>query len=209
MKDQRRIRANSFYMILPFISKLKHWIVNERNATGNQNKNKQHQQRIGNKKQGPVREDSGFAKQANSPFFSNNSEHHASRKGKQRNKSTGDSIESFTSPAMISGTFYNSNLKFQNSSTPIANNSPFIPSSTSAFHATNSDDKVLKNKLPKGIVKTNNLSLVQNGNHDQFKRKLFTETKENVVPTIKPFTMEMPECWKNFKFDRLKLLSLL
>lgn len=29
-KDQRKIRANSFYMILPFISKLKHWINNER-----------------------------------------------------------------------------------------------------------------------------------------------------------------------------------
>lgn len=208
-KDQRKIRANSFYMILPFISKLKHWIMNERlgNATGhNKRKQQQHGQRSGNKK------NLVFTKQPSSPFFPNNVELHHARNGKQRNKSTGDTIEAFFSPT-IHGTFYNDHLKLQNNaSTPIANNSPFMPSSASAFRATNSDIKLAGfKKKPKSNGKANQtLPPGQNGNQDQFKRKLFPASKENVRPqvmTVKPFTMDMPECWKNFKFDHQKLFS--
>jgi mRNA-decapping enzyme subunit 2 len=209
VKDQRKIRANSFYMILPFISKLKHWIMSERlNQNGHQKKKQHNQNQTQNQNQ-------VFAKQPSSPFFHNNVDHQA-RNGKQRNKSTSDAIETFTSPA-TNGTFYNDHLKLQNnSSTPIETNggtsSPFMPSSSSAFRATNSDNKFKKkNSTPKLNGKTNQSGPVAtNGNQDQFKRKLFNEMKENYRPmTIKPFTMDMPESWKNFKFDRQKLFNCL
>lgn len=171
----------------------------------------QHQQR---KKNGNA---NGFVKQPNSPFFYNNGgEHNNPRNGKQRNKSTGDPpievFNNYSSPA--NGTFYNDHLKLQNnSSTPIANDSPFMPSSTSAFRATNSDNKFKKNGKVKSNGKastTMNQSMPgqqqPNGNHDQFKRKLFNESSSN---GIKPFTMPdgMPESWKNFKFDPQKLFG--
>lgn len=213
LKDQRKIRANSFYMILPFISKLKHWIMNERmghNTRHNKKKQQQQQQRNSNKKNNLV-----FTKHPSSPFFHNNVDHHNVRNAttKQRNKSTGDSVEAFGSPA-VNGTFYNDHLKLQNNtSTPIANYSPFMPSSASAFRATNSDLKMSgfkKKSTPKINGKANTIMPTQNGQHqDQFKRKLFTDSKENLPPvlTVKPFTMDMPECWKNFKFDHQKLFS--
>lgn len=211
MRNDRRIRANSFYMILPFISKLKHWIMNERmgiNSSG-RGKKKQHSGQVKKKVvNGNVNGNGNgvFEKQPNSPFFYNNGgDHNVPKNGKQRNKSTGDPpTENFSSPA--NGTFYNDHLKLQNnSSTPIANDSPFMPSSTSAFRATNSDNKFKKN----GKIKSNGKIVSTtgpNGNHqDQFKRKLFTE------PTygIKPFFMPngMPESWKNFKFDPHKLFG--
>lgn len=206
MKDQRKIRANSFYMILPFISKLKHWIMNERlghNTRHNKKKQLQQQQRNGSNKKNLV-----FTKQPSSPFFHNNVDHHA-RNGKQRNKSTGDSVEAFNSPA-TNGTFYNDHLKLQNNtSTPIANNSPFMPSSASAFRATNTDLKAAsfkKKPAPKINGKANATMPAQNGHQP---RKLFIDSKENLRPTltVKPFTMDMPECWKNFKFDHQKLFS--
>lgn len=214
LRNDRKIRANSFYMILPFISKLKHWIMNERlgNAMGN-NKKKQHNgQRNGCKKS------MVFNKQPSSPFFHNNVDHNPLRNGKQRNKSTGDSIETFNSPA-TNGTFYNDHMKLasNNTSTPIPNNPTFMPSSTSAFRATNSDNKLANSfkKKPKPNGKMNQSVPGVNGfaTQDQFKRRLFNEPKENVRPlppptmTIKPFLMEVPDCWKNFKFDRQKLSS--
>ena len=203
LRDQRKIRANSFYMILPFISMLKDCIRNERsgkmmNFVGK--KHHLHGQRNTNKKNNHV-----FAKQPSSPFFYNNVDHQV-RNSKPRNKSTGDSIDTFNSPA-TNGTFYNDHLKLQNnSSTPITNIA-FMPSSTSAFRATNSDNKMLsfkKKQKPNGKMMNQSVPGL-NGNQDQFKRRLFNEPKENVRPLIKPFTMEIPECWRNFKFDRQKL----
>jgi len=211
LRDQRKIRANSFYMILPFISKLKYWIMNERfGKMMSNNKRKQqqqqHGQRNGNKK------NHVFAKQPSSPFFQNNVDHHALRNGKPRNKSTGDSAETISSPA-TNGTFYNDHLKLQNNtSTPITSNTAFAQSSTSAFRATNSDNKMSnfkKKAKPNGKMNQSVPGLL--GNQDQFKRRLFNEPKENIRPAtvIKPFTMEIPDCWRNFKFDRQKLSNFL
>jgi mRNA-decapping enzyme subunit 2 len=210
VKDQRRIRANSFYMILPFISKLKIWIMNERLNQNGHGKKKQHNQRGNKKNQNQV-----FAKQPSSPFFHNNVDHHQARNGKQRHKSTSDAIETFNSPA-TNGTFYNDHMKLQNnSSTPVTGNgSPFMPSSSSAFRATNSDNKFKKkNTTPKlngKAIQSGQAEMAVNGNQDQFKRKLFNEMKENYRPTtIKPFTLDIPESWKNFKFDQQKLFNCL
>lgn len=214
MRLDRKIRANSFYMILPFISKLKHWIMNERMGLNASNRGKKkpqngQQQR---RKNGNVNGTSVHVKQPNSPFFYNNGgDHNNPRNGKQRNKSTGDPPIEITN-GLTNGTFYNDHLKLQNNtSTPIANNdSPFMPSSSSAFRATNSDSKFKKN----GKVKSNGkaslnqtLPSSQNGNQDQFKRKLFNESTTNGI--IKPFTMPegMPESWKNFKLDPEKLFG--
>lgn len=197
IREQRKIRPNSFYMILPFISKLKHWIMNER--LGNvmrPNKKKQQPQSYG-QKSGSKKNSMVFTKQPSSPFFHNNVDHQ--RNGKQRNKSTGDPVETFNSPA-TNGTYYNDHLK---TSTPITVNGAFVPSSASAFRATSSDKSASFKKKPKTNGKT-----PTNGNQDQFKRRLFNEGQENIRPTsisIKPFTIETPECWKNFRFDRKKL----
>lgn len=218
VKDQRKIRANSFYMILPFISKLKHYIMNERLNQNGHGKKKQHNQR-GKKNQN---QNQNQAKQPNSPYFHNNVDHHQARNGKQRHKSTSDAPETFSSPA-TNGTFYNDHLKLQNnSSTPVpGSGSPFMPSTSSAFRATNSDNKVKKkNSTPKLNGKTippGQAVMAVNGHQDQsyskpdqFKRKLFNEMKENYRPTtIKPFAMDIPESWKNFKFDQQKLFNCL
>jgi mRNA-decapping enzyme subunit 2 len=212
MRNDRKIRANSFYMILPFISKLKHWIMNERMGmnAGGRGKKKQHNGQPRKKNVNGNSNGNGHGvhvKQPNSPFFYNNGgDHNGPRNGKQRNKSTGDApTDILNSPA--NGTFYNDHLKHQNSSTPIVNNSPFMPSSTSAFRATNSDNKFKKNAKVKanGKVVMNQSAPGQNGNHqDQFKRKLFNEANG-----IKPFNMPngMPDSWKNFKFDPQKLFG--
>jgi mRNA-decapping enzyme subunit 2 len=224
MRLDRKIRANSFYMILPFISKLKHWIMNERmgmNTVGRGKKKQQQPQLQHNgqqqRKKNNVNGNSNgaYVKQPNSPFFYNNGGDHNNPRnnGKQRHKSTGDPPIQVTevfngSPA--NGTFYNDHMKLQNnSSTPIANNSPFMPSSTSAFRATNSDTKFKKNGKVKSNVKVNqSMPGQQNGNQDQFKRKLFSEANGN-GNGIKPFTMPdgMPESWKNFQFDPKKLFG--
>lgn len=211
VRDQRKIRPNSFYMILPFISKLKHWIMNERLGNVMRPNKKKHQlqqhqqlqsygQKNVNKKSSLV-----YTKQPSSPFFQNNFDHQ--RNGKQRNKSTGDAIEPFNNTA--TGTFYNDHLKMQNNtSTPIAIHNALVPSTISAFCATNSNIKsVSSKKKPKTNGKMNQ-STPLNGNQDQFKRRLFNEAQENIRPTpitVKPFTVETPECWKNFRFDRKKL----
>lgn len=214
MRLDRKIRANSFYMILPFISKLKHWIMNERmgmNSSGRGKKKQlqQQQQQPQRKKNGNANGNGVFVKQPNSPFFYNNGgDYNNPRNGKQRHKSTGDPPPAavFNSPA--NGTFFNDHLKLH--STPIANDSPFMPSSTSAFRATNSDNKFKKNAKAKSNGKappTMNQSMPgPNGNQDQFKRKLFNETNGN---GIKPFVMPdgMPESWKNFHFDPQKLFG--
>lgn len=210
IREQRKIRPNSFYMILPFISKLKHWIMTERLGNvmrPNKKKQQQHQQlqsygqKTGNKKNSMV-----FTKQPSSPFFHNNFDQQ--RNGKQRNKSTGDTIEP-SSNAPTNGTFYNDHLKMHNNtSTPIAINNALVPSRTSAFRPTNSDVKSMSSKKkPKTNGKLNQTT-TPNGNQDQFKRRLFNEAQENIQPTpisIKPFKVETPECWKNFRFDRRKL----
>lgn len=198
-KDQRKIRANSFYMILPFISKLKHWIMNERSAMVG-NKKKPSGQRAGTKKNKVLC--------PSSPFFLNNVDQR-----KQRHRSVGDVVDVFSSPSMNSN-FY---LKLQNnSSTPISS-SPFAQSTASAFRPTHGDNSNKQGKYNKK-TKSNGKAFVSshnqfpsshNANQDQFKRKLFTDPKENVRPfvVVKPFSMEMPECWKNFKFDQQKLLG--
>lgn len=150
-KDQRKIRANSFYMILPFISKLKHWINNERlsKVIGHKRNN---QSKKGNNKH-QVQQHQGSNKKTyhktTSPYFNGNGEHHHhhthhnqhhrnGNNSRPRHKSVGDSLDRY-SPNVTNGTFYNDHLKTQNSSTPIANTNggPLMPSSSSAFRATN------------------------------------------------------------------------
>lgn len=143
-----------------------------------------------------------------SPFFHNNFvDNNQQQARKQRHKSTDDALDTFGG-----GSFYNDHLKNQNTSTPIAN-SGFMTSSSSAFRATNSDMKLTNfsnKKKPNGKNNTKvNQSLPQVTHQDQFKRRLFNEGTENVQPQIKPFSFEMPERWKNFKFDRQKLSSLI
>ncbi|CRK92973.1 CLUMA_CG006562, isoform A [Clunio marinus] len=196
IKDQRKIRANSFFMILPFISKLKHWIMNERGSYGH-NKKKHQGQRNGNKK------NLIFTKQPSSPFFQSNVDHQF-RNGKQRNKSTSDVIDVFKN-GNGNNTYYNDHLKLQpRTSTPI--NSPFAQSSSSAFRPTNSEKNGKFNKKSKGNGKINQL---QSQNRNE--KKVFNDIKENIQPivNVKPFAMDMPECWKNFKFDHQKLFSIL
>lgn len=200
VKDHKKIRANSFYMILPFISKLKHWIMNERlgQAAGQHKKKQQQQGQRSNKKNNLA-----FTKQpgSGSPFFHNNVDIHQQNTRKQRHRSTDDSLDAYNSPA--TGLFYKDHLKTNNTSTPIANNSPFTTSSASAFRSTISENKLANyKKKPK-----NNAKMNQTTNQDQPRRRLFNEGSENVQPQlqIKPFTFDMPECWKSFKFDRVKI----
>lgn len=205
LKDHKKIRANSFYMILPFISKLKHWIMTERmQQIMGHGKKKNHQpQNQRNGKQKNLQN-----KPPGSPFFHNNSVDNNQQARKQRHKSTDDTLETFSG-----GSFYNDHLKSQNTSTPIANNSGFITSSSSAFRATNSENKLTNfsnKKKPNGKNNTKvNQPATQVTQQDQFKRRLFNEGVENAPPHIKPFSCEIPECWKNFKFDRQKLSSLI
>lgn len=144
-----------------------------------------------------------------SPYFHNNFvDTNQQQTRKQRHKSTDDALDTFGG-----GSFYNDHLKNQNTSTPIANNSGFMTSSSSAFRATNTDSKLTNfsnKKKPNGKNNTKiNQSVPQVTHQDQFKRRLFTEGGENLQPKVKPFSCEMPERWKNFRFDRQKLNSLI
>lgn len=232
-KDQRKIRANSFYMILPFISKLKHWIANERLARviGNKGKQKKgsntikhqvHHHQGSNKKT--------YHKTTTSPFINGNGDHHHNhynqhhRNGshsRPRHKSVGDTLDRFSPNVTVNGTFYNDHLKTQNSSTPIVSaNGPLMPSSASAFRATNNlsnsfnKKKVQQQNQPKSNHKAiyTNGTYVNGGSHNQenIKRKLFpADVKENVQPltNVKPFQFDIPESWKNFKFDHKKIVN--
>lgn len=230
VKDQRKIRANSFYMILPFISKLKHWIANERfmSVMGNNKKRQQNGHKNGHhivnnsKKNHSSSTTSNFQKQSASPFFHNNN-NNMDQARRLRQKSTGDTIETFSPVASncSNGTFYNDAAKA--TSTPIASqgNSPFMTSSASAFRATNSDLKLpgsykkklqMQQHLQRPNGKMNHSISVNHSNSNQdhiIKRKLFTDIKENIQPitAVKPFSLDMPECWKNFKFDHQKLFN--
>lgn len=212
--DQRKIRANSFFMILPFISKLKHWIANERleQVIGNKQKHQKGKKHVLAKKN-PLyapKNDKNHQQPISTQYFQNNNRNNL----RARNKSAGDLD---CSPA-TNGTFYNDNLKINgnnnNTSTPIPNNNgPLIlPSSSSAFRATNNNvSSSFKKKLH--LQKSNGKS---NGSKDsgyyqqqsqqqdsQSKRRLFAEIKENV----KPFVFDIPESWKNFKFDHQKIFD--
>lgn len=270
-KDQRKIRANSFYMILPFISKLKHWIANERLAKviGNKKKRQQQQQQLqkGNKhvissnKKNAVHI-KALPNTQQSPFFQNNvnvnlnNGDHLSRNARARHKSADDIIDHNNivngSPASSNGnsTFYNdNNPKMQNNtSTPIntlnssnnniiinnnnntSSNAPLLlPSSSSAFRATNNISNSFKKKLhiqkSSSAAKVNGI-IVQNyqpqlttptqeQQQQHYKRRLFSETKENMTPqksssvaaTVKPFALDIPDSWKNFKFDHQKIFN--
>lgn len=219
--DSKKIRANSFYMILPFISKLKHWIASERLAMvmGNRKKKRQPQPPKGHKNKN----------MNNINAASNGHNHHQinnnNKNGRPRHKSCGDSLDTFspsTSTITNGGTFYNDNLKIQNTSTPIMyNNGPLVPSSASAFRATNNLSNSFNKKKQQQVqqVKSNgkahngnnnNFNYNNNNNQENIKRKLFgTDTKENVMPLInvKPFQFDIPECWKNFKFDKKKIIN--
>lgn len=226
--DQEKIRPNSFYMILPFISKLKHWIASERLAMvmGNRKKNKRQPlpPSKGNKHKHTNNNSNGDHYHQN-----NNSTHHSnqhSRNSRPRHVSCGDSLERF-SPSVSTtsnGTFYNDNLKQQNTSTPISyTNGPLLPSSASAFRATNNlSNSFIKKKQQniqqqqqqqqqiKNNGKVNNGHQISN-NQENIKRKLFAapDSKENVMPLIdfKPFQFDIPESWKNFKFDHKKIIN--
>lgn len=283
-KDQRKIRANSFYMILPFISKLKHWITNERLAKVIGNNKKKQKQLKGHSKHITANHNGNSnncnhkntknqvftnnasanhkAQKSNSPYFANNNiasasnnmhngSNHANqlRNARARHKSTGDVLETFFSPTAgknstntnsnnttttttTNGTFYNDHLKLQNNntSTPIMNNGPqlIMPSSSSAFRATNNISNSFKKKLHlqksggggsntngkvNGIsIANNNGNLSYTPNHAQLehtKRRLFSETKENQRPlaAVKPFAFDIPESWRNFKFDHQKIFN--
>lgn len=93
-----------------------------------------------------------------------------------------------------------------------------MPSSSSAFRATNNlsnsfSKKKTPQQQPKSNHKVNNGNgTVNGGNHVQenIKRKLFpNEIKENVRPLtdVKPFQFDIPESWKNFKFDHKKIVN--
>lgn len=220
-KDQRKIRANSFYMILPFISKLKHWIANERLAQviGNKRKQqkgkKQQQQHVNNKKNTIFINKSQQKQQLNSPYFPNNNNgSDYQRNLRSRHKSASDILDTYSSPS-TNGTYYNDNVKLQNNtSTPIASNGPLImPSSSSAFRATNNISNSFKKKLH---LQKSNGKTVTNGQQPQqqqehIKRRLFSDTKENLKPpplsTVKPYAFDIPESWKNFKFDHQKIFN--
>lgn len=229
-KDQRKIRANSFYMILPFISKLKHWIANERLAKVIGNKRKQKKGSVKHVVQHQGSNKKTFHK-TTSPYFNGNGDHHQQhhnqnhRNGnnsRPRHKSCGDTLDRFSPNLSTNGTFYNDHLKTQNSSTPImdANGPPLMPSSSSAFRATNNlSNSFNKKKLQQQQVKSNQkVNNHYNGGANQsqenIKRKLFpAEIKENVRPTnsfqlaVKPFQFDIPESWKNFKFDHKKIVN--
>jgi mRNA-decapping enzyme subunit 2 len=235
LMDQKKIRANSFYMILPFISKLKHWIATERLARvmGNKKKQQQQQQKGGKHGGGNNKKNLVFTKaappnahqQSKSPYFHNNGgEHnnHNNRNARARHKSAGDINES-NSP-VPNGTFYNDHMKLQNnSSTPINNTVDvvFVSSgSSSAFRATNNISNSFKKK--QHLQKSSSSGKAFNGQQQQqnghthqqehIKRRLFSETKENFHPlavtaAVKPFSLECPESWKNFKFDYQKIFN--
>ncbi|CAG9804498.1 unnamed protein product [Chironomus riparius] len=182
-KDQRKIRANSFYMILPFISKLKHWIANERLTKVIGNKGKREQKGKHSNKKTSLFVNKMHQKQQqqlnnHSPYFPNNNINNINnnadynRNLKARHKSASDILDS-NSPS-TSGTFYNDNLKLQNNtSTPINGHQ-------------------------------------QQQQPEQIKRRLFSETKENMRPqrnAVKPFAFDIPESWKNFKFDHQKIFD--
>jgi hypothetical protein len=267
-------------MILPFISKLKHWITNERLAKVIGNNKKKQKQLKGHSKHITANHNGNSnisnhkntknqvftnnasvnhkAQKSNSPYFANNNiatssnnmhngSNHANqlRNAKARHKSTGDVLETFFSPTAgknstntnsnttsttTNGTFYNDHLKLQNNtSTPIMNNGPqlIMPSSSSAFRATNNISNSFKKKLHlqksgggsnvngkvNGIATaTNNGNLSHTPNHAQLehtKRRLFSETKENQRPltAVKPFAFDIPESWRNFKFDHQKIFN--
>ena len=102
-KDHRKIRANSFYMILPFISKLKHWIANERLAKVIGNKKKQ-KKGGNNKHQVYQGSNKKTYHKTISPFLNGNGEHNHSHQNqyhrngnnnnsKPRHKSVGDALD--------------------------------------------------------------------------------------------------------------------
>lgn len=233
MKDNRKIRANSFYMIIPFIKHLKKWI-NDLKQSKSFNKKKLN----GNKQTNSCKK-MNSNKTPCSPYFQNNSVV-LDQSRKQRNKSTGDKTDIRNSPSI-------NNSKNQQppfTSTPINNQSTFTPSSSSAFRVTNSEINKAVNSCKKKTqqlqqqqqsqhlnktngtsINTNNISNITNKsnaqlapthhtpNQENIKRKLFADqTKENIRPVtvvaIKPFPDEfMPESWKNFKFDHQKLIN--
>ncbi|CAO1414610.1 unnamed protein product [Diamesa serratosioi] len=122
MKDNRKIRANSFYMIIPFIKHLKKWI-NDLKQSKSFNKKK-----LNGNKQTNSNKKMNISKTSNSPYFQSNSVI-LDQNRKQRNKSTGDKTDVRNSPSM-------NNQKYQQlpfTSTPINNQSTFTPSSSSAF----------------------------------------------------------------------------
>lgn len=229
MKDNRKIRANSFYMIIPFIKHLKKWI-NDLKQSKNCSKKK-----LNGSKQTSSCKKVNSSKISSSPYFQNNSGV-LDQTRKQRNKSTGDKTDIRNSPSMNNPK--NQQLPF--TSTPINNQSTFTPSSSSAFRVTNSEINKVSNSCKKKtqqqqqaqhLSKTNgtsinNISNMTNKSNAQLvptyhtpkqeniKRKLFPDqTKENIRPVtvvaaIKPFPDEfMPESWKNFKFDHQKLIN--
>ncbi|KAG5680737.1 hypothetical protein PVAND_010227 [Polypedilum vanderplanki] len=246
LMDQKKIRANSFYMILPFISKLKHWIAAERLAKVIGNKKKQKQQSKGGKHSNSNTKKNLNSKaplmnnqQSKSPYFHNNeagdhtsssNNNHHNRNARARHKSAGDVLE-INSP-ITNGTFYNDHLKQQNNtSTPINivnHDGFFISGSSSAFRATNNISNSFKKKLhlqksnSSGKAINGGSSHIQNSHYqhpqqEHIKRRLFSETKENYQPQsvvtstipvpVKPFSMELPESWKNFKFDHQKIFN--
>jgi mRNA-decapping enzyme subunit 2 len=199
LRVDRKIRANSFYMILPFISKLKRWIAIEQGMlrSGQNKKKLKHNQHNG------VRIQNGKKNNKNqmttqSPFFTNNLDYH------QKNGRTSKHKAMIDEQMSVTGTFYNDYAKLQeNSSTPIStNNSTFFHSNSSAFRSTNNSDNINKKKQQKFNSNSNDKNQIS-------QKKLFNknEMKENNLTTIKPFTMEIPDCWMNFKFDRQKLLD--
>lgn len=217
LMDQKKIRANSFYMILPFISKLKHWIANERLAVvmGNKKKNRQQQYPKGHKH---------LNGGGDSHHHSHHNQQNNRNNSRPRHKSCGDSLDR-SSPNVNNGTFYNNNLKIQNTSTPISyNNGPLMHSSASAFRATNNlSNSFIKKKQQnsqhqqqqhhqpnKMNGKTHNGHATNGNNQENIKRKLFAaDLKENVMPltVVKPFQFDIPESWKNFKFDHKKIVN--
>lgn len=216
MKDMRKIRANSFYMIIPFIKNLKKWIYDSRNRNikGNGNKsNRKNQQKQG----------------SSSPFFSNNADQCRHR---QRHKSLGDAEHHLTHCDANSNS--NSNQKQPYTSTPI-NQSSLLQSASSAFRMTSNDNSKSNNSSKK--KNNNNRSQANQFNQFQFnqiqhnqplqqqiqqqdhiKRKLFTDAaKEMKTSTGKnSFNMHndengIPLAWRNFhfSFDKDRLMSIL
>lgn len=237
LRFDRKIRANSFYMILPFISKLKHWILNEQRKVikgGSGKKKIKTQQNSIAKQNGGKKKVNGNGNNVRplqSPFFLHNLDHYQKKNGRSsRHKSTSECFDQFNG----TGTFYNDNAKLhENSSTPISDHNSFFHSNSSAFRSTsNSDNRDNVNKKKQEQHKL----VDENGKNHLTQKKLFNKndhengknqlTHKNLrlfnkfnknhsteldsksnQKKVEPFDFDIPECWKNFKFDRQKLLD--
>ncbi|CAO1396439.1 unnamed protein product [Diamesa hyperborea] len=193
MKDNRKIRANSFYMIIPFIKHLKKWI-NDLKQSKNYQTRKQRNKSTGDKTD--IR---------NSPSINNKNQQLPFTSTPINNQTT------FTPSSSSAFRVTNSEInKVSNSCKKKSQQQQQVQhlNSSKTNGTTINNISNMTNKSNAQLVPTYHTPKQEN-----IKRKLFPEqTKENIRPltvaAIKPFPDEfVPECWKNFKFDHQKLIN--